>query len=360
MITVTKPFLPPQKEYQEYIDGIWERNWLTNNGPLVNELELRLKSHLQLQHLLFVTNGTVALQIAIKALDIKGQVITTPFSYVATTSSVVWEGCEPVFVDIEEDTMNINPDLIESHITDRTSAILATHVYGNPCNVDKIEQIAKRRNLKVIYDGAHGFGVKYKDRSLFDYGDICTTSFHATKPFHTVEGGALITRDPKLLKKMAFMRNFGHDGPGRFSELGINGKNSEFHAAMGLVNLNYIDSINKKRKALYDHYQSRLANFKGRLPLVSEGVEYNYSYYPIVFENEEALLKCLQKLKDNNILTRRYFYPSLAELPYIDNSNTLTVTKSLSSRVLCLPLYYQLSQEEIDLITRLILRVQNY
>ena len=224
MINVTKPFLPPIEEYKAYIDQIWERNWLTNNGPLVNELELRLKELLNIDHFLFTGNGTIALQIAIKALELHGDIITTPFSYVATTSSVVWEGCNPVFVDIDANTLNIDAAKIDSAITDNTTAIMATHTYGNPCDIDAIQAIAGRHNLKVIYDAAHCFGTKYKGKSVYLYGDISTASFHATKVFHTIEGGALITKDSSLLRKMAYMRNFGHNGPLDFADVGINGK----------------------------------------------------------------------------------------------------------------------------------------
>ena len=212
MIPVTKPFLPKAKEYDVYIQSIWDRQWLTNNGPLVNEFELKLKNYLNIEHLLYVSNGTVALQIAIKALELKGEIITTPFSFVATTSSIVWEGCKPVFADIEPDTFNIDPQKIEAAITPNTSAILATHVYGNPCDIDAIQEIADKHGLKVIFDAAHCFGTQYKGKSVFEYGDISTTSFHATKLFHSIEGGAVFTRKPQLLKKMAFMRNFGHNG----------------------------------------------------------------------------------------------------------------------------------------------------
>src|SRR4051794_21801553 len=250
MILVTKPFLPPIKEYQEFIDGIWQRQWLTNNGPLVNELELKLKEYLKLKHLLYLSNGTIALQIAIKALDLKGEIITTPFSYVATVSSIAWENCTPVFADIDERSFTINPDEIEKKITEKTCAILATHVYGIPCDVERIEAIAKKNNLYVIYDAAHAFGCIYKGKSLYSYGDISTASFHATKLYHTIEGGAVITSSAELLKKMAYMRNFGHNGPENFFGLGINGKNCEFHAAMGIVNLTYINSIIQKRKEI--------------------------------------------------------------------------------------------------------------
>ena len=228
MIPVTKPFLPPAEEYESYLNGIWKRNWLTNMGPLASQLEMELKDFLEVSHLLFVTNGTVALQMAIKALNLSGEVITTPFSFVATTSSIVWENCTPIFVDIEPTTLNIDAEKIESAITEKTSAILATHVYGNPCDVEKIEKIAKKHNLKVIYDGAHAFGVKINGKSIFEYGDVSTCSLHATKLYHSIEGGLLITKDPVLLKKLAYIRNFGFDGPENFAELGINVKIQNF------------------------------------------------------------------------------------------------------------------------------------
>lgn len=359
MILATKPFLPPREEYEHYIKGIWEREWLTNNGPLVNELELSLKKYLSIKHLLYVTNGTIAIQLAIKALCLKGEIITTPFSYVATTSSIVWEGCKPVFVDIDPDTLNIDHTQIEAAITEHTSAIVATHVYGNPCNIEAIDEIARRHNLKVIYDAAHCFGTQYKNTSVFDYGDISTTSFHATKLFHTIEGGALFTKDPELLKKLAFMRNFGHNGPEAFAELGINGKSCEFHAAMGLVNLQYIAAILNKRKESCSHYDTWLPYLKARKPRVTDGAQVNYAYYPLVFESEDLVVKCIKKLNNNNIFPRRYFYPSLSTvLPYVDKVQP-PVTEDISRRVICLPLYHTLSKEEMDFVIRLILRVQN-
>lgn len=359
MIPVTKPFLPPIEEYEEYLRGIWSRNWLTNNGPLVNELELKLKDYLGLNHLLYVTNGTIAIQLAIKALGLKGKVITTPFSYVATTSSMVWEGCEPVFVDIDPNTCNIDPNKIEAAITKDTCAILATHVYGIPCDVKAIEEIARRKNLKVIYDGAHGFGVRIGSRSLLDYGDITTCSFHATKLFHTVEGGSVSTKDPELLKRLAYHRNFGHEGPEKFAELGINGKNSEFHAAMGLLNLKYVDQIIERRKKLSDHYDSVLRGFRGKRPTRPEGTAYNYAYYPVIFESEELLQKTVNALGQNWVYPRRYFYPSLENLPYVNQQANCPIALSIASRVLCLPLFDTLTKEEIDMIFRIILRAQN-
>lgn len=359
MIPVTKPFLPPIEEYQSYIKDIWERQWLTNNGPLVNDLELKLKQYLGIKHLLYVTNGTIAIQIAIKALGLKGEIITTPFSYVATTSSIVWEGCKPVFVDIDPETLNIDATKIEAAITERTSAILATHVYGNPCDIDAIQAIAEKYGLKVIYDAAHCFGTKYKGRSVFDYGDISTTSFHATKLFHTTEGGAVFTNNPDLLKKLAYMRNFGHSGPEEFAEVGINGKNSEFHAAMGLVNLNHITAVLQKRRELSAYYDQYMRHVNGFTPKIQDGTAYNYAYYPFVFESAELMQECYKKLAANNIFCRRYFFPSLADLPYVNKTTELPVCDSVSQRVLCFPLYHSLKLEDVHLIARLVLRFQN-
>ena len=359
MIPVTKPFLPPIEEYEQYLKDIWKRNWLTNNGPLVNELELKLKEFLDLKHLLFVTNGTIAIQLAIKALGLKGKIITTPFSYVATTSSIVWEGCEPVFVDIDKDTCNIDPKKIEEAITPETVAILATHVYGNPCDVVAIDEIARRKKIKVIYDGAHAFGVKVNGRSIFEYGDISTCSFHATKLFHTVEGGAVVTKDSDLLKKMAYLRNFGHDGPEKFADLGINAKNSELHAAMGLVNLRYVDKIIETRKNLSSHYDQFLKTFQGVKPKISDNTNYNYAYYPVIFTSEKLLLAVQETLNQNWIHPRRYFFPSLEDLPYVNQHSRCKVTDDIAKRVLCLPLFDTLTPEEIDMVFRIILRVQN-
>ena len=358
MINVTKPFLPNIDEYIAYLNGIWGRNWLTNNGPLVNELELKLKEHLNIEHLLFMTNGTVAIQIAIKALGLAGEVITTPFSYVATTSSIVWENCTPIFVDIDKTTLNIDPALIEAAVTEKTTAILATHVFGNPCDIDAIQIIADKYNLKVIYDAAHCFGTTYKGKSVFAYGDVSTTSFHATKLFHTIEGGAVITTKPELLKIMASMRNFGHAGYEDFDGIGINGKNSEFHAAMGLAVLKHVDSIQKSRKDQYLKYNEKLLGLRINTPKALPNSSPNYSYYPIVFENEEILLKSLHELNNNLIFPRRYFYPSLSTLPYVGPSK-VPISDDISKRVLCLPMYYTLNNEEISFIARLLLRAQN-
>lgn len=359
MIPVTKPFLPPQQIYHSYLDGIWKRQWLTNMGPLASQLEMDLKTFLDLKHLLFVTNGTVALQMAIKALDLKGEIITTPFSFVATTSSIVWEGCTPVFIDIDPDSLNIDAHKIEAAITDETTAILATHVYGNPCEVEKIDSIAKKYNLKVIYDAAHAFGVEVNGKSIFDYGDISICSLHATKLYHSVEGGFVVTQNAHLLKKLASIRNFGISGFDTFDELGLNGKNSEFHAAMGLANLKYIENIIAKRQALTNRYDQQLQNLKAYRPKWHRDSENKGAYYPLVFESEELMLKIVEHLKAHEIGTRRYFYPSLASaLPYL-KPQALEITDEVSKKVLCLPLFYDLTMEEVDMICRVILRVQN-
>lgn len=358
MIPVTKPYLPPLEKYQRYVADIYQRHWLTNNGPLVNEFELRLKEYLGLKHLLYVSNGTIALQIAIKALDLKGEIITTPFSYVATTSSIVWEGCKPIFVDIDEQTLNIDPKKIEAAITDKTTAILATHCFGNACDIDAIEAIAKKHKLKVIYDAAHCFGTKYKGKSIFEYGDISTTSLHATKLMHSVEGGLVITKDPEVLKRMAYMRNFGHDGPEKFNGLGINGKNSEFHAAMGLCVLDDIDLIIAKRKTQSLYYDKILKNLKVVKLKVQNHCDFNFAYYPIIFKDEDICLVSKKALEMSEIFPRRYFYPSLSSLDYVDKTKT-TKSDSIATRILCLPIYQHLSKEEQDMIARILLRVQN-
>lgn len=346
MIPVTKSYLPPIEEYIGYLKTIWESNQLTNNGQLVQELEVKLKKYLGVKHLFFVSNGTIALQIAIKALNLVGEVITTPFSYVATTSSIVWEGCEPVFVDINPRTLCIDPDLIESAITPATSGILATHVYGIPCDVRMIQTIAQKHGLSVIYDAAHTFGVNYQGRSLVSYGEISTLSFHATKLFHTVEGGAVITDNDELAHRISYMRNFGHNGQEAFWGLGINGKNSEFHAAMGLCNLSHLEELIAARKQVSGWYDEQLVASSLRKPVLPEFTEYNYSYYPVLFPSEDALIRSKDRLNESKIFPRRYFYPSLSNLPYI-NKFDCPMGENISSRVLCLPLFPDLSLDQV-------------
>lgn len=354
MINVTKTFLPDQEKYLQYVREIWDRGYLTNNGPLLQELEAQLKAYLHVDHLYFCGNGTIVLQIAIKALEITGEVITTPFSYCATSNAILWENCTPIFVDIDRDTFNINPDLIEQAITPATTAILATHVYGNPCDVEKIEQIAKKHNLKVVYDAAHAFGVTYKGKSLLSYGDISTCSFHATKVFHTIEGGALISNHPELDHKLSLLRAFGHRGDESYYFAGINGKNSEFHAAMGLCNLPHVPEIIATRKEVFVAYDSLLNWDILERPVRASEVEYNYAYYPLVFPSEQIMKRTMEALAEEEIIPRRYFYPSLNTLPFMPQQIACPISEDISLRVLCLPLYVGLPHEDIERISAII------
>lgn len=344
MINVTKTFLPPQREYNAILKQAWDAGWITNRGALVKELEAKLKEYLKVPNILATTNGTLPLQIAIKALGLTGEIITTPFSYVATTSSIVWEGCTPVFVDIHPEYLTIDEAKIEAAITSKTTGILATHVFGNPCAVDEIEAIAKKHNLKVIYDAAHCFGVTYKGKSIFEYGDVSTCSFHATKLFHTGEGGALFTNDSELFNTLFYHHNFGHKGPETFQGIGINAKMSELQAAMGLAVLPYIKCIMDARKTVVDFYERNLVNVS--IMKLREETHWNYAYYPILFETEEKLLLIQQLLNKEEIFPRRYFYPSLNLLPYA-NKKPCPISENIASRVLCLPLYHDLSDDEV-------------
>ena len=354
MINVTKTYLPPFEEYTAVLKRAWEKAWITNNGELVQELEAKLKTYLGVENLLFTCNGTIPLQMALKAFNITKEVITTPFSYVATTNAILWEGCKPVFVDIDASTFCIDATKIEAAITRNTQAILATHVYGIACDVEAIEAIAKKHNLKVIYDGAHAFGVIYKGKSLLSYGDISTCSFHATKLFHTVEGGCIIANDEALANQVMLYRQFGHVYDDYFT-VGVNGKNSEFHAAMGLCVLPQIDTIIADRKKISQQYDVALSAIVQR-PIMEATLQYNYAYYPIIFNSEAELLRVVESLKQQNISGRRYFYPSLNELPYLAYQSC-EVSEDISRRVLCLPLYVGLQEEEIILILSSVTKV---
>lgn len=353
MIQVTKTYLPDFDQYVSYLRKIWDTAYLTNNGPLVQELENKLKEYLGVEQLYFCGNGTIVLQMALKLLDTPGEIITTPFSYVATTNVVLWENCEPVFVDIDPKTYCINPTLIEAAITEKTRAILATHVYGNACDVAAIEDIAKRHHLLVIYDGAHAFGAKLNGESLLAFGDFATCSFHATKLFHTVEGGIIIANDAKWHEKLHLMRAFGHRGDDYYF-VGINGKNSEIHAAMGLCNLPVVPELIAARKAVCDLYDSLLDWCHLRAPQWVKGLDRNYSYYPVVFETEEKMLSTKEVLNQNNIYPRRYFYPSLNKLSFLTSSVSCPISEEISLRVLCLPLHAELPDNDVRLITALI------
>ena len=362
MINVTKAFLPPMGEYVKYLEGIWQRGHLTNHGPLVNELEEKLKEYFGVKHFFFTNNGTIAIQLAIKALDLRGEIITTPFSYVATTSSLVWENTIPVFVDIDSKNFTIDVNKIEAAISDQTTAILATHVYGIPSNVETIQSIAEKYNLKIIYDAAHAFGVQYKNKSILTFGDVSTLSFHATKLFHTVEGGGIATNNDELAHRISYMRNFGHKGQEEFWGVGINGKNSEFHAAMGLCNYPFIESILASRKLLSQLYDQYFLEFGVTLqrPVIPESTIYNYSYYPVVFASEKQLLAVRDSLNASYIYPRRYFFPTLNSLPYVDNSKSMPIAESISARILCLPLYNDLPKEVIKLVCSTISKTLKY
>lgn len=355
MINVTKTFLPPQEEYNLILKRAWDEGWITNRGVLVLELEAKLKAYLNVHNIIAMTNGTLPLQIAIKALGLKGEIITTPFSYVATTASIVWEGCTPIFVDIHPEYLTIDETKIEAAITPKTSAIMATHVFGNPCHVEAIQEIADRYGLKVIYDAAHCFGVTYKGQSILNYGDVSTCSFHATKLFHTGEGGAIFCKEESLFQKLFDHHNFGHKGQEAFSGLGINAKMSELQAAMGLAVLPYMERILDSRKETVAFYDAHLKLNNLQKLKIRENTEWNYSYYPVIFKDEAHMLQVKSGLEAQNIFPRRYFYPSLNELNYA-KSLTMPISENISNKVLCLPLYVGLTKTETDSICNIVLQ----
>lgn len=349
MINVTKTYLPNKEKYKKYIDEIYANSWLTNNGPLVQRLEKRLAEYLGVKNIILVSNGTVALEIAYKALDIKGFAITTPFSFVATTSSLVTNNILPIFADIDQKTFNLDSKNIERLITPNTSAIVPVHVFGNACEVEEIEKIAKRHNLKVIYDAAHAFDVKYKDKSVLNYGDVSTLSFHATKLFHSIEGGALIINDDELVQKARYLINFGIKNAEEIPHLGTNAKMNEFEAAMGLCVLDDIEEIKEKRKDILENYRKELKGLV-QFQKQNKNATENYSYFPVVFKSEEQLLKVQKALNDKQIFPRRYFYPSLDTLEYIEPKQECKISRDISKRILCLPIYAELEKDVQNII----------
>ena len=354
MIPVTKTYLPALSDYTSQLERIWDTKWITNRGVLALELEAKLKSVLEVEHLLLMTNGTLPIQIALKNLARGSEVITTPFSYVATTSSIVWEGYTPVFVDIERDHWTIDAAQIENAISDKTAAILATHVFGNPCDVEAINKIATRHNIPVIYDAAHAFGVTYRNQSIFSYGEVSTCSFHATKLFHTGEGGAVIANNAEVFDKLFYSHNFGHDGHENYHGLGINAKISELQAAMGLAVLPYLDIIIQGRKEVVEYYNVLLSKDLEKI-VVRDGTKWNYCYYPVLFRDESALLKVEEELLKQDVRARRYFYPSLNTMVYV-NAKKMPVSEDVASRILCLPLYVGLENEKIEGIAEIVNR----
>ena len=355
-IYVTKPYLPDKQEFFTRVSKIFERDILTNQGPELKELEHRITNFLNVPHFQYLTNGTVAIQLALKALGInEGEVITTPFSFVATTTSILWERCKPVFVDIEPNNFTIDPEKIEAAITERTKAIMPVHVFGYACNVEAIEKIARKHNLKVIYDAAHAFGSWYKGRSLCSFGDISTVSFHATKVFHTIEGGGCIVKDPEIDSALDLLKRFGYTDD-CYVCAGINAKQDEFNAAMGNVIFPHIAEIISKRKEIHDIYEEILHG-KVRRPSYQEGLTYNYAYYPVIFKDEAQLQCALNFLRSNGIYARRYFYPSLNTLPYIKEHFECPVSEAICSRVACLPLYPDLKHDDAKEIGETLLQV---
>ncbi len=353
MINVTKTYLPDKEKYKRYVDEIYENGWITNNGPLVRRLEKRLAEYLGVKNIVLVSSGTVALEIAYRTLGIKGYVITTPFSFVATTSSLVTNGLKPIFADISPKTLNIDPKNITQAITKNTSAIVPVHIFGNACEIDEITEIAKQNNLKVIYDAAHAFGVKYKGKSILNSGDISTLSFHATKLFHTIEGGALIINDDSLVEKARYLINFGIENRESIPELGTNAKMNEFEAAMGLCVLDDIDQVIQKRKIIYRGYEQELEgviDFQEK----NKTATLNYGYFPIIMKDEVQLLKVEEKLKQKNIFPRRYFYPSLDTLNYIEPKQYMPISRNISARILCLPCYPNLQISNLQTIINVI------
>lgn len=350
-IFVTRSYMPPVEEYQKYVQKIFESRQLTNQGCLLKELEHTLSKHLNVDNFHYVANGTIALQLALKVLGIENcEVITTPFSYVATVSSILWQNCKPVFVDIEPDNFTIDVNKIEEKITKNTKAIMPVHVFGYACDVDGIQELANKYNLKVIYDAAHAFDSAYNGVSLLNYGDISTCSFHATKLFHTIEGGACIVKDKEISDKLELMKRFGHNGD-EYICLGINAKQSEFNAAMGLAIYPYLSEIKQKRNKMSLIYDALLPERLQR-PKKQAGLNYNYAYYPVVFETKEQMEAVVTVLQADNIYPRRYFYPSLNKLPYLENkTQSCPISESIASRILCLPLYDSLKEDDVQRIT---------
>jgi len=360
MINVTKTYLPNKEKLKSYIDEIYSNGWLTNNGPLMLKLEIKLKEYLGVKNIVLVSNGTLALQVAYRLLGLSGEVITTPFSFVATTSSQVWEGLSPVFADIDKDTFCIDSKKIEEKITEKTTAIVPVHVFGNACEVEKIQKIAYKYNLKIIYDAAHAFDVKYKNQSLLNYGDVSILSFHSTKLFHTIEGGALIFNDDNLYEKAKKLINFGINGPDNVELLGINSKMNEFQAAMGLCVLDEINNIKYGREKTYNHYVKTFQdNSNIKMQRCNNNINPNYAYFPVVFKSEKVLLKVKKALNSEQIMPRRYFYPSLDRLCYLENKQYMPISNDIAKRILCLPMYDSLTKIELNKITNIILKTIN-
>ena len=364
VITVTSPMLPSLEEFMPYLQDIWDRKWLTNNGHYHKELEKALCEYLKVPYISLFTNGTLPLMCALQALRITGEVITTPYSFVATTHSLWWNGIKPVFVDIDPVTGNIDPDKIEAAITPRTTAIMPVHVYGNPCDTQRIQEIADKYGLKVIYDAAHAFGVEVNGESVLNAGDMSTLSFHATKVYNTIEGGALICHDEKTKQRIDYLKNFGFAGETTVIAPGINGKMDEVRAAYGLLNLKQVDAAIEARRQVAVRYREALRDVKGiRVMEDIPGVRHNYAYFPIFIDAEEYGMtrdELYFKMKEQNVLGRRYFYPLISEFSTYRGLESarpgnLPVAHHFADCVICLPMYAGLTNEEVDRILSSIL-----
>jgi len=358
-ILVKRTDLPDFKEYSRLIKKLWKSKWITNNGVYAKQLVIELRKYLGVPHLALLTNGTITLHIALKVLNLPkgGEIITTPFTFAATTNVIIWEGFTPVFVDIDPQTWNIDPKAIEKAITPRTVAIMPVHVYGNPCDVEAIERIAKKHNLKVIYDAAHAFGVEYKGKSVLNYGDFSSLSFHATKVFHTIEGGALITPNESMLKQVEYARNFGIvEFEDQIAFAGTNGKMNEFQAAMGLCNIPNLDKQRQQREKIFQLYTSLLSNNPKIRLQKNIASKQNYGYMPVSFESLNMRDRIIAGLKKKSVFPRKYFYPLTSEFRFskIYPKDDLTNARRVSDGILCLPLYSSLSSRQIETISAVI------
>jgi dTDP-4-amino-4,6-dideoxygalactose transaminase len=361
-IYVTQPVLPPLEEFLPYLEQIWKSKWLTNSGPFHQELENKLADYLGVGHLALFANGTLALVTALQVLRINGEVITTPFSFVASSHSLLWNSIKPVFVDIHPETFNLDPEKIEAAITPQTTAIMPVHVYGKPCDVEKIQKIADIYGLKVIYDAAHAFGVSYKGESLLKHGDLSTLSFHATKVFNTFEGGAIVCPDAKTKSRVDDLKNFGYNGEVTVVAPGINAKMNEFQAAFGLLQLKHVDKAIDRRREIDAQYREQLSSVTGIacLPLPAD-TTYNYSYFPLLIGKEYSLSRdeLNEKLRQHKIFPRRYFYPLISEFPMYRGlpsaaESNLPIARMVANQVLCLPIYPALDNESIMRIISII------
>ena len=364
-ITVTSPLLPPLEDFLPYLQDIWNRKWLTNNGHYHRELEKALCEYLKVPYISLFTNGTLPLMCALQALRVTGEVITTPYSFVATTHSLWWNGIKPVFVDIDPATGNLDPDKIEAAITPKTTAIMPVHVYGNPCDVDRIQEIADKYGLKVIYDAAHAFGVEVDGKSILNAGDMSTLSFHATKVYNTVEGGALICHDAKTKQRIDYLKNFGFAGETTVVAPGINGKMDEVRSAYGLLNLKQVDAAIEARHQVAKKYREALREVKGiRVMEDIPGVRHNYAYFPIFIDAEAYGMtrdELYFKMKENGVLGRRYFYPLISEFSTYRGLESarpenLPVATKIADSVICLPMYHSLTGEDVDRVIGQIIR----